>query len=448
MKRLFNVLCLSVFSYVGNAQDFSINFIPVDTSRAMEKELLVKKLERRFQGKQAILRKTKKGKLRAALLDIHEKKHQELIQEINNNAYHLNNAYTQYSEQLLAQLKENNPGLIPKDLMLLVSKSPHLNAYDTGDGIIILNMGTFSSLENEEQLKSILGHETAHALLNHVRDNMEGFINTYLSKESKKEVRDIYRSRFNRNSQGVAFSKKRLYQNSSIRRLHEFEADSLGLLIFQKATEYPQESYYSIQGLKEHEEERQELDQELEIKKATYTRYFNLPSLPFDHQWMALEDFSSYTYDNYTQKFDVDSLKTHPDLQVRMERLQRMLGSAFDPEKPPKGPSPEFVHLKENALLQHVADLYDLKRHGYSIFITLHLLQKHPENPYLLRYLGHNFTKLYEAKKQYRFNRYVPKLIPNKQTANTVQFLNFLWNLELEDFQKIGTYYTNGSKRP
>lgn len=445
VNRFFLHPLIVLFSLSLNAQDFSERFEPVDTAQAMHRQNLTKELELRFQDYQTALKKGNKGKIRTALLDIYEKKHEQLIKEINNNEYHINNRYTDYCAQLLADLKENNPGTLSEDMMLLVSKSPHLNAYDIGNQIIVVNMGTFSFLENEEQLKSILGHEAAHSILDHVGQNIKGIVRGNLSKESKKEVREIYRTRFNRNKQGVELSKRRMYQNSSVRRSNEFAADSLGLLIFQKATEYPQESYFSIQRLREDTEEREELDQELDIKKETYIRYFDLPNLPFNDQWMALEDFSSYAYGNYTQKFDEDSLSTHPDLKVRMERLQQLLGDVFDEKTRPKEPSLEFKVLKERALMQHVADLFDLKRYGYSIFITMHLLQKYPENRYLLAYLGHNFNQLYQAKKEYRFNRYVPKLNPNKQSANTVQFLNFLWNLELNDFKKIGEYYTEHS---
>ncbi|MEO1013311.1 MAG: hypothetical protein AAFX53_18610, partial [Bacteroidota bacterium] len=129
MNRFFLHPLIVLFSLSLNAQDFSERFEPVDTAQAMHRQNLTKELELRFQDYQTALKKGNKGKIRTALLDIYEKKHEQLIKEINNNEYHINNRYTDYCAQLLADLKENNPGTLSEDMMLLVSKSPHLNAY-------------------------------------------------------------------------------------------------------------------------------------------------------------------------------------------------------------------------------------------------------------------------------------------------------------------------------
>jgi hypothetical protein len=49
---------------------------------------------------------------------------------------------------------------------------------------------------------------------------------------------------------------------------------------------------------------------------------------------------------------------------------------------------------------------------------------------------------MYEAKKEYKFNRYVEQLAPKDQSKSYFQFLNFLWNLNLEEYKNIADYYT------
>lgn len=442
MKKIgFLILLLAGFQL--HSQDIYQNYKPLDTLDQAKRNELAELFKLRFKAQQDELKREQiSGKLKKRMLASYKSSHEEILREVKEGQYYIENQYTKYCDKLLDEIRAKSPS-ISKNIKVLLSKSPVLNAYDIGSDILIINMGAISFLDNEEQLKSILSHELGHNALGHVRSNIKGIAERSISKELKKEVRGL--GKYNKSGKGLSLQRKRIYQNSKMRRRHELAADSLGFVLFDRVTEYPQESFFALKKIKERseekEEEEEELAQELEITKETYKKYFTLPARSFKGKWMVLEDFSAYEYGNYKEKFDEDSISSHPDHAVRMDRLKKMIGAGFDEKMERKKPSQEFEKLQEAALFQHVADLYSLKRYGYSVFFILHFLQKYPDNIYLKKYLGYNFTALYEAKKKYEFSRHVSSLKPNKQSDNVVQFLNFLWNLDLEDYYEIGRYY-------
>ena len=52
------------------------------------------------------------------------------------------------------------------------------------------------------------------------------------------------------------------------------------------------------------------------------------------------------------------------------------------------------------------------------------------------------FDKLYTAKKELKFNKYVPQVDPNSENENYQKLLTFLWNLKTDELKNIADYYT------
>ena len=166
-----------------------------------------------------------------------------------------------------------------------------------------------------------------------------------------------------------------------------------------------------------------------------------MPDLPFKGEWMAMENFTDYNYSHYTEKIDKDSLLSHPKGIERIERLKKSF-----PELQNAGIASSknntFTNLQAIARKEDVANYHYLEKYGMSVYLTLYRLQKDPEDPYYKSWIGKNFKALYDAKKNYRLNRYIDRLVPNEQDESYQRFLNFLWNLNLSDMEAIANYYT------
>ena len=68
-------------------------------------------------------------------------------------------------------------------------------------------------------------------------------------------------------------------------------------------------------------------------------------------------------------------------------------------------------------------------------------LEEESDDSYYKKWLGINFNAIYEAKKKYQLNRYVDRLVPNKQSESYQKFINFIWNLDLNEIKVIADHY-------
>ena len=100
-----------------------------------------------------------------------------------------------------------------------------------------------------------------------------------------------------------------------------------------------------------------------------------------------------------------------------------------------------FKKLKRIAFHEGVLNLFYKEQYSISIYLTLFKLKNAPNNKYYRKILGNNFSKLYKAKKSYKFNRYVDTINPKVQDESYIQFLSFLWNLRLDEIDEIAKYY-------
>ena len=55
--------------------------------------------------------------------------------------------------------------------------------------------------------------------------------------------------------------------------------------------------------------------------------------------------------------------------------------------------------------------------------------------------LGEGFKKIYQARKEYKLNRYLDRIDPKNQSESYIQFLSFMWNLSLEEIKNIADFY-------
>ncbi|MGZ5303154.1 MAG: M48 family metallopeptidase, partial [Bacteroidia bacterium] len=80
-----------------------------------------------------------------------------------------NDPISSYVNKVMDELLKNEPEL-RKELEVYVIKSSAVNAFATGNGIIVVNMGLLAKLHNEAELAFILAHEVIHYREKHTID--------------------------------------------------------------------------------------------------------------------------------------------------------------------------------------------------------------------------------------------------------------------------------------
>ncbi len=417
---------------------FSQQLKPIDTSDFIQRKILIENFKNEFENFNHKISKEYSGRIKRELIDIYEFSQEEFIHNIEKKEFVFDTRFTDYVAELERKIKSqpNNSGL--SDFKILVSKSNNPNAFCMPGGILVINIGLFRFFDNEAQLLSVICHELGHKQLKHPENTVLSKVTLNNSDALKARVRSIEKSKAGQNDEAFSLLKHILYSEGGKRRMEEQAADSLGYLLYKKAG--PANSNYldALHRLKEFDS-----IPSISISKEDYQTLFDLPDQKFKEDWLQVEDFSKYNYDFYKEKISKDSLKTHPEIDARILKLKNdfsELDVAFD-SVPKIDTTSSFYQLKLLAKQEVITNYIEKGEYGKGIYVNIKRLLETPKNNYLKSQLGQNFLLLYEAKKQYTFNKFVEYVTPEMEDESYIRFLSFLWNLNLAEIKNISKYY-------
>ncbi|MFN4026415.1 MAG: M48 family metalloprotease [Flavobacterium sp.] len=426
---------LSAIIMMQNFVGFSQNYTPIDTLDSVKRELLIKEFEKRNKDFLNDLKIKLDSKTAKFAINNYSDFNNQFIEEINRGKFIFNEELSNYIHSIFSEIKKSNPQLGDIDIELLIAKDHSLNAYCIANGTFVLNLGLFYWLDNEDQIAGVLSHELAHKLLDHsLKKQQRLFIE---NKNAKQKISSLKKEKYKVSEKLIALLKDNLYENGERSKKQEFEADSLGYIIYRK-TKFSKNEYLATLRLMH----KYDSIKPIGLSQNVYRKYFNLPNQPFDEKWLLKEDFSSYDYTKFNETFDRDSIASHPETEERILKLITHFEDINTKLSSKDRETNEFKRIKKISYLEHIPNLYFNEEYGLAVYASLLYLERDKENEaYFKEWLGKSFLKILDSRKKYTLNRYVDRLIPNKQSESYQQFLNFIWNLKISEIQQIADFY-------
>ncbi|MBS1660577.1 MAG: M48 family metalloprotease [Bacteroidetes bacterium] len=242
----------------------------------------------------------------------------EVTGAIANNDYIHDKEVYDYIDGILRQLVDGNKQLIPIRPLLFIDRSPAVNAYASGGYVLSVNLGLITYATSREELALIIAHELSHNILRHIENFMLVQAEVLGSDEYKKSLNSVLDSKYGRYSrlekvyEGYSFSRNRH------QRFKESEADSMAVVLLKRCN-IPFNARYFLR-----------LDSSDRVLKQPLRRslkeYFTAYHLPFEEAWTQKRSkgLSSRAY-SFTDTTSLeDSLKTHPDCEVRYTRTKSL----------------------------------------------------------------------------------------------------------------------------
>ncbi|WP_426481112.1 M48 family metalloprotease [Chryseobacterium sp. R2ACT005] len=437
MTRKLIVLGYFLFSIMGMAQMYK----PIDTADYVQRKAFLMSFEGNNEATVKKLKSQYSGKTGSELSKIYKEFGTDFQKQVKNKNFIFKSEFETSIQSMIQRFKKNNPK-IPQDLKILIAKDNTPNAYCLADGTFVINMGLYSWLNNEEQIAAVISHELGHKIEEHsLKTFLKIIEQDKLDKVLVENIKSTTTSRTqSQNQKAFDIFKNTVYKKGVEKRQSEMQADSLGYVIFKNSDFKKSEFVNALQRL-------QDFDtiSPRELKMETYKKLFNLPKQAFNEKWMKKEDFSLYNYNFYKEKLNKDSLASHPEVSRRIEMLKKTfaeLKSSIAPEKP----SDLFVTLKKTARMEILPNYFHSEDYGQGIYAAMQFLQDEEEEKYYKSWLGRCFSKIYEARKSYNLNRYLDRIEPKNQSESYQQFLNFMWNLSLEEIKNIADFYQTNEK--
>lgn len=340
-----------------------------------------------------------------------------------------------FVNNILKKIQESNPDhpdLQNTRLILSYGTSP--NAYAIGHDIIVINTGLLKSIANEYEIAYIMSHELAHNLLEHSYNHILEMIEIQNSSDIKKQTSDIRRQRYNRGQLASNIYRDLVYDKRQNDRRLEHQADSLGFILYKNA--FKDKAYQAIHSLKTLDS----IDIEYEsLSLSDYKNLLNTEKVSFKEEWISNDEIKSYNYDTSQKFWLIDSLKTHPDCDIRVEFIE----NNFKVEESKLEPaSTEYESIKEASIINHLIGLYTIEEYGRALYESLLLYREDPKNKTLKNLIALNLDKLYSAQKNYELNKYMR--LPNPRYSDGYnEFLYAFRQIRNHQLKTIIEKYSN-----
>lgn len=419
--NLYKIILFILLTLNSNAQD-KIKLLDTVNSYHFKMELLkfYKEKYNLFNSNLNINTSRQNKLSKAIYLEYQE----EFMDKIKSDNFISDKSINDYAQKLLLEILEKNK-LNKKDYKILISKDPEINAYNSGDGTIVVNYGLFTILDSEDELVFVLSHEISHQELQHVKKEVESFVNLQTSDEIITQTKEIKKLKYNRSSAANTFLLKLNYKNYFHRRKKEIEADSLGFYFYSKTNRDLKKSTTLLEKLNESNKEEDSLTVQ------DYKVLFETGNYKLKNKYFEIEKSIFNKYD-YKPAYQIDSLKTHPDCLTRIKKIEKLIKNQNF-----KSPSSEeFLQLKKNATFQNIYNLYLSREFGICLYESLKRY-KISNDTFYKDIIFLTLVEIKKSKENQTFSKYISQVDYVYNSSSLNRYINLMNNLKNSDLEII-----------
>ncbi|MEJ7912563.1 MAG: M48 family metalloprotease [Chitinophagaceae bacterium] len=418
---------LLLFCNLSYAQPGSLT--PPTELTAAEKEIL-STVTRRYQQDVAGLT----GSYKKYIADFYKERY-EMVQELleEKEIIPAGEAHA-YLNKIAGEILKYNPSIDKNALRILFSRSFVANAYSVGEGTILFHIGLFHRLSNESQVAFILSHELAHYYLNHGNDHIKTYVTTIYSDEFQKQLKAIKKSDYGKTTQLEALAKNLNFRNRRHSRQFEQAADSMALELL-KNTPYDVREALTCLALLD------SADSNKYNSASALEEQFHTTGFPFKKNWLENDELRFTETKSIREKREEDSLKTHPDCSLRIERLSEKVKDYYkEGSRKFLVDTTTFYDLKVQFDYGVIEYCFQTKKMSRALYLALQMLRQHPDDSYLNIMVGQCLNEIYQSQKSHQLSKVVDVPRPDQDPKyNTV--LIFLQNLRLQEVAALSYHY-------
>jgi predicted Zn-dependent protease len=368
------------------------------------------------------------------LAEIYKERLDYIKKKISEKEISCDNRAQAYLNDLTKKIFASNSFLRGDELRILFSRTYLPNAYSMGEGTILFNMGLFHRLQNEGQAAFVLCHELAHYYLNHSNNSIAKYVNTVYSDDFQKELKRIQKSEYGRRSEVEKLAKNLTFKNRRHAREFEQSADSMALELM-KNTGYDVQEVLTCLALLD------SVDYDKYHKGLTLEKQFHFASYPFKKSWLEEDDLKFVVTKTEEGKQEEDSLKTHPDCKLRIERLKQQVSDYYKPsQKSFLIDEKEFNRLKVAADYEIINYAFQSKKISKALFLALEMYGAFPDDVFLQAAVGKGLNQIYTHQKEHTLGTVVDLPAPEFESSYN-NFLRFIQNLRLTEVAAISYYF-------
>jgi len=363
-----------------------------------------------------------KGKQASEVKKSFEARYEFLSEMLTNGEFIFDSPVLTHSNEIFERIKAANPEIDPGTTMLL-SRSGVANAFSTGDGFFVINLGLIARLNNSHQLAFIMGHELSHQIKNHSNEAIIHQATIVSDPERKREINRILKSGYNINSQLESLLIPGMMSRMRHSRDLEFQADSLGALLAQRAG-------FDVRGAVGLLHILDGVDVSIYSNPIEWDEFFNAAQCEVEPIWQKATKGSSLgDFEIKNSKYE-EELKTHPDCNLRIDHIYS-LHDGLD-SLTFTGDETDFANIQKFAELDLIESYTREGNYSKALYYAIHAHRENPELYYPLEAAGYLLGRIAKLKKQRALGGYLelPEVYHEKDYKT---FLHVIWDLNSQD---------------
>ncbi|WP_197494044.1 M48 family metalloprotease [Lewinella sp. 4G2] len=257
-------------------------------------------------------------------LQVFERRSAALIEGVLDEEFYFEPSATAYLEGILLEVAAANG--IEFSPLLLIERSPTVNAYSMGHGLFVVTTGLLANMPRRDQLVFILAHELAHDQLDHLGDKLAQLPpipEDAQSERDKRAARRAQRKELKERGQFAMMKDQRdqLYNARRFNRANELEADSMAAVYLQQTKYDVLRAADALANL--NPGVAFNITREQTVSALTSAGY------PLQEHWLRAKatmfggSFGKKETEEAEEEYfwAADSLRTHPDIDLRLARL-------------------------------------------------------------------------------------------------------------------------------
>ena len=425
MKQFLKLLLLNlVCTNICNAQITKYNFDSLGSTKYAAKIKLLEKsvVQKMYSDKSA----------QAWYSEFVTDRKNALLEEFRGDALLHDTLLLAKCNYIFKKLVKANPQYKFDTIQLYINRSITANACCYGEGTVMVNLGLFLWLDNDDELAFILAHEAAHQLLQHSAQQISTTIAKLTSAEFKDELKNIKKQDYGKYERFKNLMKDLNVSSGKHSRFKETEADSLASIFVKNAN-------YNINDAAKVLLKLDFVDQIFTSDKLYSLQNFLNTSAVDMSFFKTKPKYNGLSGIKVTMNADkdVDSIKTHPECKKRYEAI---MGKITQPTiNCCKELNPNYVNLKEKATLEIARYLYENNALGYCAHLCFFALKNNYNTGYYSNLLSSCFSKMYDNDvKLKRFN----SVNANAEIGSNLKELqDFLFNLSAKDLETLAAHF-------
>jgi Zn-dependent protease with chaperone function len=341
---------------------------------------------------------------------------------------------TGYLKKMVDHIAERSPGIIKDTFYVFIRRTDEPNASNIGKGILLVNLGLINRFHSEAEIAFVLCHEISHQVLNHVLQGIKSRAELFYNKDFQKELKKAQRQEYSSMKSTEALAIKYLSHTTEYSREKEYQADSLGLILFYNAGYSPASAISAMNLL-------DSVDMPLYAAPINFRNYFEFAQCPFRNEWLTIDPTLGALGGNLDSLYTrPDSLKTHPDCPLRAKALERISKKQNMNYNNNFLLSPNYSYYQETSCFERVEFFLNENFFGEALYDALQLQARYPDNLFLKCAVANCLCEIYRAQINHTFSRVVnfPDIHYSKSYN---EFLSFLHNLSGSQLKNITVHY-------